>query len=143
VTSENAVSDELLKESLVELYEDAPCGYLFTDPDGRILRVNRTLLEWTGRARGEVLGRRFQDLLTVPGRLFYENQYAPLLRMQGFVNGVALEMVRAEGEPLAALVNSVLRADGAGRPRFVASTVFDATGRRSYERELLRARRAA
>src|SRR5688500_8889362 len=119
-TPESAVSDELLKESLVELYEDAPCGYLFTDPDGRVLRVNRTLLEWTGWARGEVVGRRFQDLLTVPGRLFYENQYAPLLRMQGFVNGVALEMMRAEGEPLSALVNSVLRTDGAGRARFVA-----------------------
>ena len=140
---EEAVSDEMLKESLLELYEDAPCGYLFTEPNGTIVRVNRALLEWTGRARGELLGRRFQDLLTIPGRLFYENQYAPLLRMQGFVTGVAFEILREDREPLAVLVNSVLRTDGAGRPRYVASTVFDATARRSYERELLRARRAA
>ena len=138
-----AVGDELLKESLLELYEDAPCGYLFTEPDGTVLRVNRALLEWTGRARGELIGRRFQDLLTVPGRLFYENQYAPLLRMQGFVSAVAFEILRVEREPLAVLVNSVLRTDGQGKPRHVASTVFDATARRAYERELLRARRAA
>jgi PAS domain S-box-containing protein len=137
------VGDELLKESLLELYEDAPCGYLFTEPNGTILRVNRALLEWTGRARGELIGRRFQDLLTVPGRLFYENQYAPLLRMQGFINAVAFEILRVEREPLAVLVNSVLRTDGQGKPRHVASTVVDATARRAYERELLRARRAA
>ena len=137
------MTDELLKESLLELYEDAPCGYLFTEPDGTILRVNRALVDWTGRARGELVGRRFQDLLTIPGKLFYENQYAPLLRMQGHVTAVAFELVRAEREPLAVLVNSVLRTDAHGKPRYVASTVFDATSRRAYERELLRARRAA
>ncbi len=143
------VNDDLLKESLLELYEDAPCGYLFTAPDGTILRVNRTFLDWTGYSRAELLAaRRFQDLLTVPGRLFYENQYAPLLRMQGFVSEVTFDIVRnashgGESEPLAVLVSSVQRQDGAGHPRVIASTIFDATSRRAYERELLRARRQA
>ncbi len=139
-----AVNDDLLKESLLELYEEAPCGYLFTSPDGTLLRVNQTFLAWTGYTRAELVpSRRFQDLLTVPGRIFYENQYAPLLRMQGFVNEVTFDIVRPGKEPLPVLVNSVQRPDAAGHPVFVASTVFDATARRSYERELLRERREA
>ena len=138
------VNDDLLKASLLELYEDAPCGFLFTRPDGTILRVNQTFLTWTGYTRAELLAvRRFQDLLTVPGKLFYENQYAPLLRMQGFVNEVAFDLLRKGRDPLPVLMNSVQRDNGPGVPTLVASTVFDATSRRDYERELLRARREA
>src|SRR3712207_5984696 len=96
----------------------------------------------TGYARDELVpARRFQDLLTVPGKLFYENQYFPLLRMQGSVQEVAFDLVRGDGERLPVLVNSVQRTDEDGRPLLVASTVFDATQRRRYEQELLAARR--
>lgn len=30
-------------EDLEDLYENAPCGYLSLQPDGRIVKVNRTL----------------------------------------------------------------------------------------------------
>jgi PAS domain S-box-containing protein len=138
------VNDDDLRESLQELYEQAPCGYVFCRPDGRFVRVNQTFLDWTGYARAELVpSKRLQELLTVPGKIFYENQYAPLLRMQGFVKEVAFDLVRPGREPLPVLVNSVQRLDAEGRPRLVASTVFDATDRRAYERELLLARRRA
>ena len=37
---------ELLEDSTEDLFENAPCGYLSTFPDGRIARVNATLLAW-------------------------------------------------------------------------------------------------
>lgn len=136
------VNDDLLKESFQELYEHAPCGYLFTRPDGTIVRVNQTFLDWTGYARDDLMSStRFQDLLTVPGRIFYENQFAPLLRMQGAVQEVAFDLVRSGRAPLPVLVNAVQRATESGRPQLIASAVFDATHRRTYERELLQARR--
>ena len=61
--------------------------------------------------------------------------------MQGSVREIAVEIVRADGTRLPALVNSMLRSDDQGRPQRVRTTVFDATDRRSYEDELLRARR--
>jgi PAS domain S-box-containing protein len=138
------VDDQLLRESLEALYERAPCGYLFTRPDGTIVRANQTILNWLGHAHDELVGaRRFQELLTIPGKLFYENQFAPLLRLQGFVNAVAFDLVRASGDPLPVLVTSVRQDDATGRPALVASIVLDATDRRSYERELLLARRRA
>jgi PAS domain S-box-containing protein len=126
-----------------ELYEDAPCGYISAAPGGELLQVNRTLLHWTGYTREELIGRRFQDLLTAGGRIYHETHYAPLLRMQGAVREIALEFVCADGRCLPVLVNSVLRTDDDGRPRLVRTTVFDATHRRRYERELLLARERA
>jgi PAS domain S-box-containing protein len=133
--------DALLEETAEDLFENAPCGYLTCAMDGTILRVNRTFERWTGHDRDALLGRRFRDLLAPAGRIYHETHYMPLLAMQGAVREIALDVVRADGSRLPALVNSVLQRDDAGRPRLVRTTVFDATDRRAYEQELLRARR--
>ena len=131
----------ILDDTAEDLFEDAPCGYLTTTPDGTILRVNRTFEEWTGLRRDDLLGRRrFQELLSRGGQIYFETHYAPLLRMQGRVRELAVDIVRADGSRLPALVNSVVQADRHGVPRAIRTTVFDATHRRGYERELLRSR---
>jgi sigma-B regulation protein RsbU (phosphoserine phosphatase) len=132
----------LLEDSAEELFEDAPCAYVSTRLDGTIIQVNRTFESWTGLVRGALLGRvRFQDLLSPGGRIYYATHYAPLLQMQGSVREIAVEIARADGSLLPALINSVLRRDEAERPRVIRTTIFDATDRRRYEQELLRARR--
>jgi PAS domain S-box-containing protein len=132
----------LLDESADDLFEGAPCGYLTTALDGTIVRVNRTFEQLTGFARDDLIGRRrFQELLTAGGRIYHETHYAPLLRMQGSVREIAVEIVRADGGRLPALVNSVLRRDEHGEPGAIRTTIFDATDRRRYEQELLSARR--
>ena len=128
-------------ETAEELLEHAPCGYLSTAMDGTLMRVNETFLRWTGYGRDELVGvKRFQDLLSVGGRIYHETHYAPLLRMQGSVREIAVEIVTAGGERLPVLVNSVLVRDAAGAPVAVRTIVFDATERKLYERELLVAR---
>lgn len=127
-----------------QLYEQAPCGYLSTLPDGSIIRVNQTLLRWLGYRRDELAGsRRFVDLLTAGGRIYHETHYAPLLAMQGSAREIALDMVRADGSALPVLVNAVLVRTAQGEPHVIRTSVFDATDRREYERELLRARERA
>ncbi|MQS06482.1 SpoIIE family protein phosphatase [Streptomyces alkaliphilus] len=134
----------LLEDSAEDLYEHAPCGYLSTLLDGEIARINTTLLGWLGLTREEVVGRmRFSDLLTVGGRLYHETHFAPLLRMQGEVSGVALELRRADGGRLPVLVTSGVKRGSDGQHLLIRTTVFDARERRAYENELLRARREA
>lgn len=134
--------DELFEGSAEELFDDAPCGYLATRLDGTIVKANRTLESWTGISRETLVGaRRFQDLLAPGARIYYETHYAPLLEMQGSVREIAVEIVRADGSRLPALVNSVLHRDAAGRPRAIRTIVFEASDRRRYEDELLRSRR--
>lgn len=129
-------------EELEDLYENAPCGYLSLQPDGRIDRVNATFLTWTGHGREELLGRHFHNLLNVAGKIYYETHFAPLLRMQGFFNEVALDLVAKDGIRIPVLVNAIERFDSDGNPSFIRITVFNATDRRLYERELLGARDA-
>ena len=134
----------LIEESAEDLYENAPCGYISTLPDGTIVKVNQTFLDWTGHRREDLVGRkRFQDLLTAGGRIFHETHYAPLLRMQGTVREIAVDIVCAGGGRLPALINSVLKMDAHGRPMLSRTTVFNATDRKEYERELLRERQRA
>lgn len=134
----------ILEESAEDLYEHAPCGYLSTLPDGTIARVNQTLLDWTGHTRDRLLsGAKFQSLLTIGSQIYYETHYAPLLRMQGFANEIALEIVRPDGRVLPVLVNSTQKRDADGTPLCNRITLFDSSDRRRYERELLLARRKA
>jgi PAS domain S-box-containing protein len=132
-----------IAEELEDIFENAPCGYISARPDGRIARVNRTLASWLGYPGEQLLGRRFQDLLNIAGKIYYETHFAPLLRMQGFFNEVALDLVGPDGRVLPVLVNAAERRDAAGGVRFIRITVFNATDRRRYEHELLHARRTA
>ncbi|MER5427566.1 SpoIIE family protein phosphatase [Streptomyces sp. NPDC002588] len=141
---EQAEFSALLEDSAEDLYEHAPCGYLSTLPDGRIAKVNTTLLDWLGYRRGDLVDRRhFSDLLTAGGRLYHETHLAPLLRMQGEVRAIALELMAADGSRLPVLVTSTVKTSSDGQPLLIRSTVFDARDRRAYEIELLRARKAA
>ncbi len=128
------------EEDADELFERAPCGYLAMALDGTIARVNGTLLGWLGSSADEVVGRRFAELLSGGGRIYYETHYAPLLMLHGAVREIAFDMRRSDGTLLPILVNASLELDADGAPRMIRAALFDATHRREYERELLRAR---
>ncbi|MGY1915911.1 SpoIIE family protein phosphatase [Blastococcus sp. SYSU DS0973] len=135
--------DRLLDEDPADLYENAPMGYLSTLPDGRIVKANRTFCAWTGRLPQDLLGSRIHDLLNVGGRVFYETHLVPLLRMQGAVREIAMDITRIDGSLLPCLLNAVEVRDDDGAPLLVRATLFEATARRRYERELLAAQRLA
>ncbi|PDT38066.1 MULTISPECIES: PAS domain-containing sensor histidine kinase [Sinorhizobium] len=130
-------------EDLEDLYENAPCGYLSLGADGIIIKVNQTLCRWLDANSHDLLGERFYDLLSVPGKIFYETHFAPLLRMQGFFNEVALDLVSPGGKQIPVLVNALERQAPDGSLLFTRVTLFQASERRRYERELLDARNAA
>ncbi|MFJ7768733.1 PP2C family protein-serine/threonine phosphatase [Streptomyces sp. NPDC097107] len=143
-TSTAAAFSALLEDSVEELYESAPCGYLSTLMDGIIAKINGTLLGWLGLEREAVVGRmRFADLLTVGGKLYHETHFAPLLQMKGEISGIALEIKTAGGGRLPVLVSSVVKHSSENEPLLIRTTVFDASDRRSYEQELLRRKQEA
>jgi phosphoserine phosphatase RsbU/P len=120
------------------LYDDAPCGLLSTQHSGLIVRANRTICRWLDLpAEALVQKRRFQDLLTVGCRIFHQTHWMPLLQMQGSVAEVQLELQRNDKETLHVLVNAVRREAGDDM------AILLATDRRTYERELLLARKRA
>jgi phosphoserine phosphatase RsbU/P len=137
------LSEDDRNEDLEDLYENAPCGYLSLRPDGRIAKVNRTLCAWIGRTPEYVLGKRLRDLINVAGSIFYETHFAPLLRMQGFFDEVALDLVKSDGTVVPVLANAAEKRDNAGNLLFTRLTIIRATERRRYERQLVEAQEAA
>ena len=142
MTDDSAVR-ALLEEDLAELYEESPAGYVSTLLDGTVVRSNRTFSAWTGLAPDALRGRRFQDLLATPGRIYYETHLGPLLAMQGSLNEIALDIAAQDGRMLPVLVSATQKRGRTGEALLNRFTVFNATDRRRYEQQLLQARRAA
>ena len=133
----------LAYSTALDLFEAAPCGYLFTTSDGTITRANKTFLALTGYGATDLVGvKRFQDLLTGPAKIFYETHFSPLLHMQGYVKEITVDLLCANSSILPALVNSNVLIDSDGEKQ-ICTAVFDIRERRRYERELLAERRKA
>jgi sigma-B regulation protein RsbU (phosphoserine phosphatase) len=122
------------------LFDEAPCGLVVTKEDGTILRSNQTFGHWIGCDAQDLVGRRFQDLLTMGGRIFHQTHWAPLMQMQGSVAEVKLDLLHHDKRIITMLLNGVRREHASGA--FYELALFGTTGDK-YERELLNARRIA
>lgn len=124
------------------LFEHAPCGLVLASTEGTILRANRTFCQWLGYEATELAAqRRVQDLFTMGGRVFHQTHCAPLLQVQRSVAEVQVDLLHRDRSRLPMLMNIERRQYAEGT--FDEFAFFIATERRSYERELLVARRAA
>ena len=130
-------------EDLADLYENAPCGYLSLSPDARIVKVNRTLTDWLGTSSDRLVGESFHSLLSFGGRIAYETHMAPLLRLQGFVHELALDLLDGKGAKLPVIANAAEKRGPQGEHLFTRLTVFKAVDRRTYERGLVAAKSEA
>ena len=134
-------ADEPSLPDPLTLFERAPCGLVATREDGTILRANQTFCHWTGFDAKALIGRRFQEMLTIGGRIFHQTHWAPLMQMQGSVAEVKLDLVHQDKRIITMLLNGVRREDANGA--FYQLALFGTTDRDSYERELLSARKIA
>jgi signal transduction histidine kinase len=124
------------------LFEQAACGLVVTTVSGLILRANKTFCGWLGLDAAALAGRRrVQDFFTIGGRVFHQTHCGPMLHVQGSVAEVQVDLVHRDRSRLPMLMNIVrsLHGDAA----LDAYAFFIATDRRSYERELLVARKSA
>ena len=121
------------------LYEQAACGLVTASTDGVILRANKTFCDWLGYSA--LADQRIQDFFSAGGRVFQQTHCAPLLLVQGSVAEVQVDVVHRDGQRLPMLMNIMRRHAEHGVLDEYA--FFVAADRRSYERELLIARKAA
>jgi len=122
------------------LLDDVACGLMQTTEDGTILRVNRAFSDWVGQPPEALLHRRrFQDLLTMGGRIFHQTHWAPLLRMQGSISEVKLELARPDGVGIPIVINAIRYEKNGIACHEIAA--FVARDRDKYERELVRSRK--
>src|SRR3954471_11844004 len=90
---------------------------------GEIRLVNATFCTWLGHSADELTGRRFADLLTVGGRIFHHTHWAPLLRMQGSISEVKLELLHRDGSVIPMVLNAIQRTEGTETLDYIAAYV--------------------
>ncbi|RFA07055.1 hypothetical protein B7R21_17195 [Subtercola boreus] len=127
------------------LFDHAPCGLLSATQGGVVTNVNETFLSMVGATRAEVVGHYLIERLTRGSKLFYETRFMPMLRQQGHASEVAFDFQLSDARYLSVFVNAVVDIDVSDENSgaTIRFAVFDATVRRTYERDLLAARRAA
>jgi sigma-B regulation protein RsbU (phosphoserine phosphatase) len=123
----------------VRLLDEAACALMQTAADGTFLRVNRRFCSWIGHPPEFLVGRRrFQDLLTMGGRIFHQTHWAPLLQMQGSISEVKLHVLHADGAAIPMVFNAIRRQQQGVEVHELAA--FIARDRDKYERELILSR---
>jgi sigma-B regulation protein RsbU (phosphoserine phosphatase) len=122
------------------LLDQAACGLMQTVADGTFVRANRTFCNWIGHPPEALIGRRrFQDLLTMGGRIFHQTHWAPLLQMQGSISEIKLEILHADGSAIPMVLNAIRRQDNGVLVHELAA--FIARDRNKYEKELIQSRK--
>jgi len=129
-------------EEILDLYNNAPCGYHSLDHDGLFVRINDTELKWLGYTRDEVIGRKkFSDFLT-PQSLRNFEEIFPQFIAQGSIRDVEYEIVRKDGTRLFVLGSASAIMDRDGRYVMSRSMLYDISDRKRSEDALKRVNRA-
>jgi PAS domain S-box-containing protein len=125
-----------------DVVERAPCGLLAAGPDGVIVRINATMCGWLGMAPEALIGKKkLVDLFTVGARMFYQTHCLPMLQVQGSVAEIQVDVPHQDGTRIPMLMN-IVRGQLHGACHDEAA-FFITRERRSYERELVQARKTA
>jgi PAS domain S-box-containing protein len=124
-----------------ELLNHAPCGFLVFADDGTIAQINATLLEILGYEAEELQNLSVENIFTRSGRSFYQTHFFPLLKMQGKIEEMYLDLHSKDGESIPVLVNAARRQDA---EKSFNDCVFVVVRQRNlYEEEILQAKRLA
>jgi PAS domain S-box-containing protein len=117
-------------------FEHAAIGMALVAPDGKWLRVNRSICEITGYTEKELLERSFQDI-THPDDL--DLDLANMGKMlAGQIDGYQMEKryLHKNGAIVWVLLSVSLVREETGQPRFFISQIQDITSRKESERQL-------
>ena len=123
-------------EEVLDLYNNAPCGYHSVDKDGVLVRVNDTEVAWLGYTREEMIGKlKFSNLITPESLATFQESF-PKLKTQGVVRDLEFDMVRKDGTILPVLLSATAIMDSAGAYLASRSTIYDITARKQAENEV-------
>jgi PAS domain S-box-containing protein len=138
VTERKRTEDALRKSTaeIYDLYNHAPCGYHSLDPQGRVVAMNETELNWLGYSWEEVVGRMTVFDLVAPESHAVLRDYVPRLKTGGEINGLELRFARKDGSTFPVMLNATVVYDAARNVLSSRFTAFDITKRKQAEVEL-------
>ena len=119
-----AQADEA-RQSLQDLYDNAPCAYYALDSRGRFLQINALGLSWLGCTSAELIGRlSLRDFFTDEGRALFDAAFPRFMR-EGRVSGLEFDITGRDGTTRRASLSATAIYDAEGRYLRSRSVMFD------------------
>ncbi|MEO5990298.1 MAG: HAMP domain-containing sensor histidine kinase, partial [Ferruginibacter sp.] len=125
-----------LQENFEDFFEQALSGFIIADAKGIIIRANKKIAGWINCSTDDLKNKKFSDLLSIGGIIYYETHLGPLLHMQGFFDEVVLEISCIDRPKFKVMVNAMERKDENGKLCFIRYTILKASDRLQYEQNL-------
>jgi len=115
---------EARNQELLDLYDQAPCGYHSLSLDGTILRVNKTELNLLGYAHDEFVGHPVTQFLTPESVALFGDNFPKFCRI-GRIRDLELDFVCKDGSILPFLVGADLVRDAQGQGLYTRTSLVD------------------
>lgn len=130
-----------MSQQIDEVLNNAPCGFLSFTDDGLIVLANVTLAQLLGYETDSLRGKKFEMILPIASRIFYQTHFFPLLKLHGKIEEIYFSLRAKEGHDIPMLINASRRCEG---DDFVYDCIFIPILQRiKYEDEILKAKKAA
>jgi sigma-B regulation protein RsbU (phosphoserine phosphatase) len=133
---ERAAEAEASQREVLDLYNNAPCGYHSLDKDGVFVRINDTEISWLGYTRDEIVGKLNFSAVLTPRSFETFRETFPRLKAQGAIRDIEFDIVRKDGTSLPVLLSATAITDSEGNYVSSRSTMFDITARERAENEV-------
>ena len=129
-----------LQENFEDFFEESLCGFIIADSKGFIVRANTKIARWMECSPHDLIGKRFSDLLSIGGKIYYETHLGPLLGMQGYFDEVVVDLSSQSGKKIRVMINALQRTNKDDKPFFIRFTILKASDRLQYEKNLQEAK---
>ena len=131
-----AQADEA-RQSLQDLYDNAPCAYYSLDAAGRFLQINAVGLAWFGCTAEEAIGRLGStEFLDEEGRAVFEQAF-PRFKREGHVAGLEFDLIGRHGPRRRVSLSATAVYDQHGEFVRSRSVMFDISETHRIRQQLL------
>lgn len=121
-----AAADEA-RQSLQDLYDNAPCAYYALDGAGRFLQVNALGLNWLGCPAEELIGHMSpRDFFSEEGRALFDAAF-PRFKREGRVAGLEFDLIGRDGQTRRVSLSATAVYDANGEFLRSRSVMYDVT----------------
>jgi PAS domain S-box-containing protein len=112
---------------LKDLWDNAPVGYHSLDPEGNIIRINQTELNWLGYKAEELVNKAHVTKIMTPESQETFKRNFTIFKERGWIKDVEFEFLKKDGTRVPVLVSATAVFNPDGTYHHARSTVVDDT----------------
>lgn len=122
-------------DELDDLYQNAPCGYHSLNEEGKIVKINKTELNWLGLQLNEILGQHVSNIFHESERQKV-NDSLMLIKKYGYINQTVFLLKNKTGSLKQVSLSATAIKNKKGKFLRTRSTLHDISLRMEYEEML-------